>query len=331
MINLDSLKLQFSPNLALVDLTKYDRTTTEKDNLELTSYKLKRQFLRTGIKEIYINDTKCSIDFSSKFVPGLYQDMININTIERYLTDISNSGLIKLNVPEVINNSLVRTCDTTNNMKVENVATYINAMTVYKLNDKYNFKTWINESIEFERKAKTNVYKEHLMIYNKLPELMTARNKDFRTGIDINYFKNVLRFESRFTTFALMRKLFEVPDNNLITILNSDAKVNYKILSRITDIKNIDTEIFNNINSIIGMKEKHKHSKIRNTLGSLSILHSCNYDIDLVKLYFKTNSTANNSKYIREMKQLLKTHNEVESKTGIDEKVHEMKEFLKVA
>jgi hypothetical protein len=331
MINLDSVKLHFDKNLILFNPANYNKTITEKDDVELTSYKLKKQFLRTGIKEIFVNDNYCSIDLSSKLLPGLYHQMINKNTIDTYLNEINNSGLISFDTQSIIDNSFVRTCDTTNNMKVDNVATYVNALTVFKLNDKYNFKHWINESIEFDRKVKTKAFREHIMIYNKLPELMTAKNKMFRTGIDLTNFKNVLRFESRFTTHQLMRKLFEVSDNSLSGILNSKAKVNYKILNRITDIKNINAETFNNFKSLIEMKEKYKYSKIRNIQGDLSILESCNNDIDLVKLFFKTNSTANNSKYIRQMKQLLKVKNEIDNHSGIDDKINEMKDFLKVA
>lgn len=331
MINLDSVKLHFSKDLILFEPAKYNKTTTEKNDLELTSYKLKQEYLTTGLKEIFINDNYCSIDLSSKLLPELYHNMININTIERYLDKINNSGSLSFNTDDIVNNSFVRTCDTTNNMKVSNVAAYVNSLMVYKFNSKYNFKYWIDQSVSFDRKVKTNKYREHLTVYNKLPELLTAKNKDFRTGIDINSFKNVIRFESKFAAFELMRKSFEVSDNSLLSILNSGAKVNYNILNRITDIEDIDIKIFNNYNTLIEMKKKLKHSTIRNLEGDLRILERCNNDMDLVRQYFKTNSTANNSKYIKHFEELLKAMNDIDKRTGIDNKVNEMKEFLSAA
>ncbi len=331
MINLDSVKLHFSKDLILFEPAKYNKTTAEKNDIQLISYKAKPQYLRTGIKEIYVNDNFCTIDISSKLLPELYHNMININTIEKYLSEVATTGMLSYDIDEVINHSLVRTCDTTNNMKVSNVATYVNSLMVYKFNSKYNFKYWIDQSVSFDRKVKTNKYREHLTVYNKLPELLTAKNKDFRTGIDLNSFKNVIRFESRFTTFELMRKSFEVNDHSLLSILNSTAKVNYNILNRITDIEDIDIEIINNYNTLIEMKKRIKHSMIRNIQGDLNILHSCNYDMDLLRQYFKTNSTANNSKYIKHYEELLKAKNKIDKKISIDDKVNEMKEFLKVA
>ena len=75
------------------------------------------------------------------------------------------------------------------------------------------------------------------------------------------------------------------------------------------------------------MKNKIKHSKLRNLQGNLSILHTCNYDMDLIRLYFKTNSTANNSRYIKEMKQLLKFKSDIDNKE-YEDKITEMKQLL---
>ena len=331
MLNLDSVKIQFPSDLITFNQETFNKTIKEIEDVETTSFQVKPHHLKTGIKNIIVNDSNCILEFSSKLIPGLYHEMMNINTIERYMHEINNLNLIKFNSKDVIASGNIRTCDVTNNIKVRNVATYINALCVYKLNDKYKSDFYINESVVFDRRVKTKSLREHLTVYNKYPELLTANNKDFRAKIDIKNFENVLRFESRFNSFELMRKSFNVSDLNLLSVLNSKAKVNYNILDRITDIRNINIETFNNLKTLLEMKEKYKYSKIRNIQGDLSILHACNYDIDLVKLFFKTNSTANNSRYIRHMKQLLKSKNEIDKHICIDEKINEMKQFLKVA
>lgn len=54
-------------------------------------------------------------------------------------------------------------------------------------------------------------------------------------------------------------------------------------------------------------KKEKDYSTIRNFIGDVGILEMCNFDIKQVKIFFKTNSTANNSKYIRHFKKLIKT------------------------
>lgn len=331
MINLDSVKLKIPFDSYTIKPEKFNKTTKEIEDVERISYEVKPNYLKTGIKNILINESGGILEFSSKLIPGLYQEMMNINTIETYLNEINNLDLIKFNTSDIIASGILWSCDNTNNVKVKDVPTYINSLCVYKYNDKYKSDFFIDESIIFDKKVKTKSYKEHLTVYNKFPELLKAENKDFRTKINIEDFKNVLRFESRFANLELMRKSFNVPEPTLINILSSKEKVNYNILNRITDLSSINIDTINNFKTLIEMKEKYKYSKIRNIQGDLSILHSCNYDIDLLKLFFKTNSTANNSKYIRHMKQLLKSKDAIDKHYSIDEKVNEMKEFLKVA
>ena len=245
---------------------------------------------------------------------------------------MKGTGLIDFDINSLIENSNVLSCDITDNIKVkEDAKSYINSLAIFKLNNKYKCNLNINESIIFERDVKTNSLKERLTVYFKYTELLLKRNTTFRNKIDIEDYKTIVRFESRFSNLELMRKSFNTADVKLLSILNSDVRINYNLLNKITDISSINIESFNNFNTLIEMKNKYKYSKLRNIQGDISILNSCNNDIDLIKLFFKTNSTANNSKYIRHMKQLSKTMKEIESKNTITEKVNEMKQFLLVA
>lgn len=329
MNNFDSIKLQFSTELIRFNPDNYDKTTKQIEDTETIFFNLRQCKKKTGLKDIKINPGKsCVVEMSSKLIPELYSDMINVATITDYLNEINKPDLIQFNTDSLIYNSKVLTCDVTNNLKVsDSVSSYIDLILPYKLNDKYKTNYYSNGSIIFERNVKTASLKQHIIIYNKYPELLLKRNSGFRNRIDIEYFRNVLRFESKFSNFELMRNMFKVTEPDLTSLLNSKEKINYNIFDSITDIKNINIETFNNYNSLLKMKNKTKHSKLRNIQGNLSILHTCNNDIDLVKLYFKTNSKANNSRYIREMKQLLKFESDIENKNSED-KIKEMKQLL---
>lgn len=332
MNNIDSIKLICHSDLVSLNYLSFDKTTKEIEDVEMTSYNLKSSKKKSGIKNIIKNENNCIIDLSSKMCPQLYSEMFNRNTIERYLNKLKETNLISFDTNLLIENSDVLSCDVTDNVKVkEDVQSYINSLAIFKLNNKYKCDLNINESIIFERDVKTNSLKERLTVYFKYVELLLKRNTTFRNEIDIEYYKTIVRFESRFSNLELIRKSFNIPDVKLLSILNSDVKINYNLLNKITDISSINIESFNNFNTLIEMKNKYKYSKLRNIQGDISILNSCNNDIDLIKLFFKTNSTANNSKYIRHMKQLSKTMKEIESKNTIAEKVNEMKQFLLVA
>jgi hypothetical protein len=332
MNNIDSVKLVLSSDLIRYNALKFDKTTKEVEDVELTSYNLKAKERKTGIKNIIVNENNCIIDLSSKLCPHLYYEMINENTIERYAEKLNGLDLIQFDKNSFIENANVLSCDITDNIKIKGeVKNYVDSFAVFKLNNKYNCSYHINESIIFERDVKTPALKERITIYNKYPELLLKRNATFRNEINIQDFKDVLRFESRFVNFGLMRNSFNVSDLNLLNILKSPAKINLNLINKITDISSISIESFNNFNTLIEMKKKYKYSKLRNIQGDISILNTCNNDMDLIRLFFKTNSTANNSKSIRHLKELSKSLKEIESKNTITEKVNEMKRLLLVA
>lgn len=330
MNNFDSLKLQFSKELISFDPENYNKTTKVIEGCETTEFHLRKGKKKIGIKNIIIKDQNCTIEMSSKLIPDLYYNMINVATIDKYLNEINKPELIQFNTESFIYNSNVLTCDVTNNLKVSgDVQTYVNGMLLYKLNNKYKTNYNLNESIIFERSVKTSALKQHITIYNKYPELLLKRNAAFRDKIRIEDYKNILRVESRYLNFELMRTSFKSNDNNLYSLLNSKEKINYNILDQITDIKEINIESFNLINSIMEMKKNpnYSYSKIRNLKGDMSILNDLNFDIDFIRLFFSTNSNANNSKYIKHFKQLIKFKNDIDNK-DLESKVSEIKKLL---
>ena len=332
MNNIDSVKFVFDSNLMCYNSLNFDKTIKEIEDVEITSFNLKANKKKTGLKNIIVNENNCIVELSSKLIPASYNEMININTIERYLNEILKLDLMQYDTTEIINNANIYSCDITNNIKVSgNPIDYINPLLAYKINNKFNCEYHNNESIIFERNVSTPHLKELVTIYNKCTELLLKRNSAFRNEIDIEYYKDKVRIESRFANLELIRKSFNTEDVKLISILNSDAKINYNILNKITDISSINIQLFNNFNTLIELKKKLSYSKIRNLQGDISILNNCNHDIDWIKQFFKTNSTANNSKYIRHLKQLSISMKEIDSKNTIAEKVNEMKQFLLVA
>jgi hypothetical protein len=333
MINLDTAKIQFHRDLALNYNPDYFRKKIEEtdDNYIKTSHRLRKLYKRTGLKDITINENNVIIDFGSKLLPDQYKDMINLNTVERYLKEITLTGLINFNVNDIISQSSILSCDVTNNMTVRLVPEYVNSLIIFKLNYKYKFDYYANQSVIFERDVKTKSVKERLELYNKYDELLLKRNEKFRDKINVDEYKNILRIESRFPNHELIRQSFKTDDLNFLSILSSKEKINYNIFNRITKSKDINIKTFTDNQTLMEMKEKLPYYKIRNLQGDICIIQSCNHDIDLIKRFFKTNSTANNSARIKYLSKLSLALQKSESNNNVDDKVNEIKQFLKVA
>lgn len=338
MQNLDSLKFVFSKELALSIPENFNKKIDIIDEVEYISYSLKPKLMRTGIKGIYRNNNNFVIEVSSKLVPGEYYNMMNINNIERYFDAINNSGLIQFDTKTIIENSNVFSCDTTNNIPgIENVATYINPLIIYKVNDKFVCKLHKNQSIIFNKNITEKKRGERLVFYDKYQELVSSKKKkdrEFVNNIDVEKFRNVLRVESRFLNLKLMRKYFNVSDTTLLNILNSNENVNLNIFNSITNINNIDINSFTNFKALIEMREqKIKRASIEKRTGMLKIIEMLNSDIGLIRMFINTGSTSksNNSAILKEYKRLIISSNDICNNSSIDERVNEIKEYLKVA
>jgi hypothetical protein len=332
MIRIDSLKAQFNKHFISFNPENFNKTTTQINDVETDSFHLNDKYKILGLKNIRINENNCIVELSAKYIPTEYSEMININNVETYFNMINKSNIIRFNPIELIQNTEVLSCDLTQNILIQNsVRDYINALSIFKLNDKYDCKIYENESVQFVRKVNTNYLKEHLIIYNKLPELLLAENTELRNQLDIESFKNILRFESKYTTLKAVRNNLNITDNKLISILKSDAKIHYNTFSKITDISNIDIEIFNNAKLILEMRKLKKRSTIEKEIGMINIINALNYDIDLIKIFINANSTANNSKTIKHYKQLTKSVIDIKNESDIDNKVNEIKQMLLVA
>jgi len=328
MNNFDSLKISFPVELLQSHSTKHFEETIKKDssgNMKSNYLSLNPNYKQTGLNGIHIQSDKCIIQISSKLIPDLYCNMIDINNIDEYMQAVNQSGVIRFNPHSVIEKAKVFSCDVTNNIKFNNPVEALSYLHSFGFNDKYSLDIFEKESIIFERNVSSKSLRERQIIYSKYPELCRKSNKEFSRLIDKEKYKNVLRFESRFNNLSLMRNSFNIRDTGLIDILNSDEKINYNIFSRITDIPETKLDEFNNYKSLLEMKIEYRNRNIEKMLGRIQIIKLCNYDIDLIKAYFKVGSTANNSKYIREYKELIKSLLAVES----GNKINEMTDYIK--
>ena len=341
MVNLDSVKLKISNeflrgfNSDLFNInTQCGASDSADSENKVILYKLNVSKKILGLKDVSINLTKgfSTLELSAKILKENYLDLINLNTIENVFNNLNALEIINLD-KSCIDSTEVLRCDVTNNLMLESenkIQSYLLSLSAYTVNNKYQCKVYDSESVVFDKRVKTNSLKEYQTFYYKHPEI--KRDKELLKYIDSEYCLNMLRCESKFASFEQMRNAFKIKDLKLIDILNSTENVNLNIFNRIT--KNIDSKellLIKNYERLIEMKREIKKSRLYKQFAMLRVLEICNNDIDMIKVFLATNSTANNSKELREFKVLLKSVKDCENNNSIQNDIQEIRNLLQVA
>ena len=203
------------------------------------------------------------------------------------------------------------------------VPEYVEALALYRLNQKYDMKEYTKESIIFTRKVKS--YKERFTAYYKYPELFNDKelmkhiNKD-----DLKNANNTLRCEQNITSFARLREILRLKDSSkeekrkdgklynypsLKEALQSKAKSNFNVFCRITESGL--PEIF----------EEYKNTKLKlyqieKEDGRKRIIKDCNYDMKLIEKFIKLHIKGNITNYRKGYQLLLAKMLEEERNKG---------------
>jgi len=189
------------------------------------------------------------IEASAKILLDDYPKLITINTIEQAVESMNQSGVITFDVPAFIEGARVLTCDSTTNIKPSVVPKdCIEALNLLRVNSNYDIEVYRqdqNNGIVFRGRQKT--VKERMIFYDKLADV--RKDRHLLKSVDkplllMNSFTGVLRVEQNHTSFRKIRDRFRIPDNRLISILNSQANPNFETFRRI-NTKYIDLSLFN--------------------------------------------------------------------------------------
>ncbi len=332
-MNIDSIKIRF-PIACLSDFDATAFETSRKNSIQFEGTKIEHKLIAKkplGLKDIYLNESKGhgTLEMSAKILKENYFKLINLNTIENVFENVNASGLIRLDPNNVIENSDVLRCDVTTDLHTKDIKQHLRSLSVFRLNQKYECKMFPS-SIVFNRNVTTKGLKEYQTFYCKETD-MKKKDAELLKYVSIGKAKNVLRCESRYANFQQLRTAFETTDLSLLSILQSEANPNLKLFNRITqDIEPSDYTNIQTYKKLIEMKETNYHKDVRNEIGDFSILSMCNCDIELVKVYLATNSTANNSRLLRRFKSRLKAKNDFEN-TITDSNIDEIRTLLNAA
>jgi hypothetical protein len=282
------------------------------------------------------------ITLSAKSLEEDYISGININTVERALSQVNKSGFVKIDVNDFIDECAVLTCDVTDNLKVHgDVANYIDNLSLYRLNEHYKVHEYTNrDSIVFDRAVKS--YKERTTLYHKHNEVMrdkTMLGILFEAGRG-NDFRNILRMETNLAQARRIREYFDIEKykhsevdskGNLRTyiqltdVLSSEEKVNSKIFERITekDVPRLFTEYENSGKTF---------KQIEQDEGMKSIITKLDGDIRLIRKFIQSHVSGNVSRYIKRYKEKIiemeQSGLDVNKKSEIEGSIVEIRDLL---
>jgi transposase-like protein len=332
-MNIDSIKIRL-PIECLVNYKECAFDTIKTDSMQFPETKIQYK-LNTkkplGLKDIVLNQTQgyATLEMSAKILKENYFKLINENTIENAFENVNALGLIQLNIPSSIEHSQVLRCDVTTDLNIQDIPKHLRSLSAYRINRKYDCKVYPS-SVVFNRNVTTKSLKEYQTFYCKATD-MKKKDRELLKYVSIQDAKNVLRCESRYANFQQIRNAIEGIDLSLLSVLQSEAKPNLKIFNRITqEIEPSDYHNIQNFQTLIDMKQAYKHKDIQKEIAMASILKMCNFDIELVKVYLATNSTANNSRLLKQFKSRLKAKNEIDI-GSIENDMNEIRGLLTAA
>ena len=269
MLNIDSCCFSVHENYVSPDTKKFDKITRQKSDIEASQTYYEKKNIVPGLNKITCMPETgiVAFDISGKLLPDSHKQLISQSNIKECFEAINSTGYVEADCYSVLENSIVRKVDFTENIEVSNINDYLQAVSMVS-SKKYNKDIYQGRGVEA---GKTGVvfrgtfksFREYLLFYDKYAE----------TKSNINY-QNILRIESKRANFASIRKDVQA-GNNLLDILTSAEKPVLKVYSRITGMNETNYKLFDNMKNIKNSQQ----------LFYEALLQQCNDNMQTVKQY----------------------------------------------
>lgn len=264
MLSVDTCCFETRDEYVKLNLSKFDEVTRQtSEGQQRTYFEVKSVFPGLN-KVVYMPETGAvTFDISGKILPEQHRQLITQANIEQVFECINGTGVVKADMLSVLENSIVRRIDFTNNVEVGNVSEYMQAVALIS-SPKYSKDVYRGKGTEAGKtgvvfRGRYRTFKEHLLFYDKQEE----------TGNSI--YAGVLRVESKRSNFDAIRKDVEA-DNNLIDILTSTQKPVLKVYGRITGMNEANVKIYDSMRYINEIKELYYETLIQAAGGDMDTL-----------------------------------------------------------
>ena len=240
-----------------------------------------------GIKHIKIDRirNRVSIIITGKILLGLYAKLINAETIKKALENLIKYGFISFNPDVVIYLSNVHSFDLTKDIPLSMPAEdYLRDLRILGTVHNYRIKNY-KSGIDVYSEAQSN--KHRMIIYQKYEELCSnnVTNRRLLKYVDKEHFKNTLRIEANFKNEAIIKKYFQIKDDEEIML---PKILNYE--------ENVLSNYFNEMWAELKMKKSLRSvwdedlspAELAKKSGMRDIIQVCGYNRENIKCFIKT-------------------------------------------
>ena len=232
------------------DIWSISQTTNTGTGETLETKKARSETLPIGVSNLSSakggSRGEMQLTFSAKVLGQDYLQGLNINNWDRVFKELA--PIIDIDKNIVFDNSQVFTCDTTNNLLIEDIGYKHNKIYSALLSGRSNFRFL---PVSYNSKRKQGIEfrgvqgeKNRMIVYSKHLDLLKKDNKDFLRSLNsarlIQEAEKQIRFEVNHTTLRSIRNRLKIEDNKLSSVLQSKAPVNHNFLKKvmsITDLK----------------------------------------------------------------------------------------------
>ena len=237
------------------------------------------------------------IEFTSKILKDNFIHLINKNNIHECFSNINQLNICTLDIDNILNNSEIVKCDPVKDITFHEDMKVLKNHTNSNLSnyDKWKSKPYKN-GFTVENTVSTPRSKHRIIIYGKAKELGMADNQPFLDSLSdkekcLSHYEDKIRIELNINTKSQIRELLNISDNQLMSVINSDANPILIVLNKAIKETSVNTCVVHTL---------------KDRLHEL-MLKDCNFDLSKVEAEVR-NFSSKNSSITKAMKPYRELH-----------------------
>ena len=226
VIRLDKLKIVV--NEKYITNINEDVFTTIIKNGQIVEYRYEQQYPYLLYIEKDLIEHELVIEFTGKILEDKYPLLINKDTIEICLENINKLAICHIDVPSVLQNSVVVKADVSHDICCGSYQQLISTLqTSVKNHNKYLSRV-IRGTFVIEKNVVSRSRKVRMTIYDKAAEMQLKANQEYLNRLSnrdevAEYFKDKVRFELNLNSMEQIRKHLNIHDTMLYDVLHAEA------------------------------------------------------------------------------------------------------------
>lgn len=226
VIKLDKLKIVV--NEKYITNINEDVFTTIIKNGQIVEYRYEQQYPYLLYIEKDLIEHELVIEFTGKILQEQYPLLISKDTIRQCLESVNKLAICHINVPEILQNSVVVKADVSHDICCGSYQQLISTLkTSVKNHNKYLSRV-IHGTFVIEKNVVSRSRKVRMTIYDKAAEMQLKANQEYLNRLCnqdevTEYFKDKVRFELNLNSMEQIRKHLNIHDTMLYNVLHAAA------------------------------------------------------------------------------------------------------------